>query len=173
MRVVPPTTAVVAQSALLRQPPPNDNDCTPLCLQDGVGFLHISLWDFGPTSVHSVTLVSGPCTPPMAAMYSDPTVLLSTAVAASNGSCAISAGANNHTLIPALLREASIPTSQPLLVLLAANVSLGAGLTHGAILVCRPVILVGLYTRRTSVDFGMVINQLVSSAMVTQQSKPH
>eukprot|EP00878_Enallax_costatus_P035629 GHUV01039811.1.p1 GENE.GHUV01039811.1~~GHUV01039811.1.p1 ORF type:complete len:497 (+),score=86.24 GHUV01039811.1:1907-3397(+) len=132
----------------------------PSFLQDGVGFLQISLWEYGSTSAHSVTLVSGPCTPPSAALHLQSTVLLSAAAAASNGRCAISAGNNNSTLMPALLREASKSTSQPLLVLITANVSLGIGLGPGAISICRPVIMAGLYSRPTSVDFGMVVNQL-------------
>eukprot|EP00878_Enallax_costatus_P031578 GHUV01034538.1.p1 GENE.GHUV01034538.1~~GHUV01034538.1.p1 ORF type:complete len:388 (+),score=55.61 GHUV01034538.1:197-1360(+) len=130
---------------------------------DGVGCLHIAAWDHGSTSVHSVTLVSGPCTPQFDAMYLRYTTLLSSAAAASGGKCAISADINNVTLIPALLQEGAKNTSQPLLVLVTANVSLGVGLGPGAVSIRRPVIMVGLYTIPTSVDFGMVVNQLVGA----------
>lgn len=65
------------------------------------------------------------------------------------------------TLVPTLHQEASVATDQPLLILIIANVSLGAGLAPKAILIRRPVLFAGLATRPTSVNFGMVVNQLV------------
>lgn len=128
-----------------------------LSLQDGLSFLHIGSWIGEATAVHSVTLVSGPCGP------RDLTAAAAPAVAAATASnCAVRA-VNNSTLIPVLLQEASKTSQQHLLVIITANVSLGVGLSAGDIPIRRHVIMAGLYTRPTSVDFGMVVNQLVGT----------
>jgi len=51
-------------------------------------------------------------------------------------------------------------TPQPLLLFVVSNVSLGQGLQPGAIDIRRPVLVMGLYSQPTSIDFGMVVNQL-------------
>jgi hypothetical protein len=62
--------------------------------------------------------------------------LAATAAASGRGGCGVRS-VDNSTLIPTLLRDAAVPTAQPLLVLLTANVSLGLGLGPGAIAVNR------------------------------------
>jgi hypothetical protein len=66
---------------------------------------------------------------------------------------------DNATLVRTLLRDASIATPQPLLVRITSNVTLGPGL-NGSLPIRRPVLLLGLASVPTSVDFGMVVNQL-------------
>eukprot|EP00882_Tetradesmus_deserticola_P018865 GHRQ01020267.1.p1 GENE.GHRQ01020267.1~~GHRQ01020267.1.p1 ORF type:complete len:154 (-),score=54.63 GHRQ01020267.1:116-577(-) len=60
------------------------------------------------------------------------------------------------------MRQAAVVTPQPLLVFITTNVSLGVNpaLPPGGLQFNRPVLLVGLQSVVTSVDFGMVVNQL-------------
>jgi hypothetical protein len=66
---------------------------------------------------------------------------------------------DNRTLVPTLLRDAGVRTAQPLLVRITTNVTLGPGL-NSSIPIRRPVLLMGLASAVTSVDFGMVVSQL-------------
>lgn len=133
-----------------------------VCLQDNRTFLHIASWASSNTRLQSVTLIAGSCRPSDPEVYADTQLALAAAPADALSSCAVRAE-NASTLVPMLLREASKATDQPLLVFIIANVTLGAGLGPGAIVIRRPVVFVGLATRPTSVDFGMVVNQLVGS----------
>jgi hypothetical protein len=58
-----------------------------------------------------------------------------------------------------LLRDAANATSQPLLLRVVANVTLGPGINQ-SIPIRRPVVLLGMVSAPTSVDLGMVVNQL-------------
>lgn len=122
--------------------------------------MHIPEWEDAATLLRSVSLVSGPCTPEQAAAY-----LASAESAAAAAAAAGSNGCNVHTvddatLVPTLLEDAAVATPDPLLVLIVSNVSLGQGLRAGAINILRPTLMVGLWTVPTSVDLGMVVNQL-------------
>jgi hypothetical protein len=78
------------------------------------------------------------CRPNSTAVYALPFAehLAAAAAAPARGGCGVRS-VDNSTLIPTLLRDAAVPTAQPLLVLLTANVSLGLGLGPGAIAVSR------------------------------------
>jgi hypothetical protein len=67
--------------------------------------------------------------------------------------------ANNNTLVQTLLQDATVRTNQPLGIRLASNVTLGPGIAE-AINIRRPVILLGMMSAVTSVDFGMTVNVL-------------
>lgn len=125
-------------------------------LQDGKSFLHIAAWEGRSTNAHSVTLISGGCLVTDTAAYAD---FADTMLAAGQEGCNVRS-VNNATLIPTLLTEGSLPTPQPLLVLITANVSLGFGLKAGSIPINRPVVMAGLYSVPTSMDMYMVVNQL-------------
>ncbi|WIA15144.1 hypothetical protein OEZ85_001831 [Tetradesmus obliquus] len=70
--------------------------------------------------------------------------------------------ATNNTLVPSLMVQAAIVTPQPLLVFITTNVTLGTRppLPPEGLQFNRPVVLVGLQSAVTSVDFEMVVNQL-------------
>lgn len=129
-------------------------------LQDGRSFLHIAAWEARKSSVHSVTLISGPCLERNPAAYAQFGRALA---AAGQDGCNVRA-VDNTTLVPTLISQASLPTPQSLLVLITTNVSLGFGLKAGAIPINRPVVMVGLYSVPTSVDLYMQVNQLNASA---------
>jgi hypothetical protein len=74
---------------------------------------------------------------------------------------------NNETLIPTLLRDATINTTQPLFIRLVSNVTLGANVQR-PIVFLRPVLFLGSASSMISVDFGMVVNQLDVSALTAQ-----
>jgi len=120
-------------------------------LQDRKSFLHVPAWSNNDTSLLAVTLVRAPC----AVAYD---ARLGTADWAPPAGCGLLA-ADNSTLVPVLLRNASIPTSEPLLIRITSNVTLGHGL-KGSIHIRRPVILLGLASVVTSMDMGMVVNQV-------------
>ncbi|WIA35332.1 hypothetical protein OEZ86_003786 [Tetradesmus obliquus] len=127
---------------------------------DGISFLQIAKWNGTRTTARSVTIIAGPCRPTSSQQYALPaTQTMAAAAAAARNGCAVQV-ADNSTLVPTLQQKAAVATQQPLLVLVPFNVSLGRGLAAGAIQVRRPVILVGLFSRPTSVDLGMVVNQL-------------
>uniref|UniRef100_A0A383W803 Uncharacterized protein n=1 Tax=Tetradesmus obliquus TaxID=3088 RepID=A0A383W803_TETOB len=127
---------------------------------DGSSFLQVAKWNGTRTTARSVTIIAGPCRPTSPEQYALPAVeTLDAAAAAARNGCAVQV-ADNSTLVPTLLQKASVATQQALLVMVPFNVSLGRGLPAGAIQIRRPVILVGLFTRPTSVDLGMVVNQL-------------
>jgi hypothetical protein len=59
-----------------------------------------------------------------------------------------------------LVKVGGVGFPEPLLVFVTSNVSLGSGLKVGAIPINRPVVLVGLYSVPTSIDMGLVVNQI-------------
>ncbi|KAF6234720.1 hypothetical protein COO60DRAFT_518362 [Scenedesmus sp. NREL 46B-D3] len=127
---------------------------------DGLSFVQVAKWNGTRTTARSVTIVAGPCRPSSTEVFAWPVPeTKAAAAAAANSGCAVRVE-NNSTLIPTLLQAASVFTQQPLLVFLPTNVSLGRGLGPGSIQINRPVILVGLFSQPTSVDLGMVVNQL-------------
>lgn len=103
----------------------------------------------------SLTIVSGPCRPD-----STGSSLVSevTQQSLARPGCNIRT-VDNTTLVPTLVRDAAVSTSQPLLVRVTANVTLGPGLLR-PISIRRPVLLLGMASALTSVDLGMVVNQL-------------
>lgn len=125
-------------------------------MQDGSSFLHIAAWKAGKSNIFSTTLISGACLAPDATAYAD---FADAMAAAAVDGCNVRA-VNNVSLIPTLLNYGSLPTPESLLVLIAANVSLGFGLSSGAIPIHRPVVMVGAYSVPTSIDMYMVVNQL-------------
>jgi hypothetical protein len=66
---------------------------------------------------------------------------------------------DNTTVIPTLLQDAGTTSQQLLLVSLIANVTLGPGISN-AIPIRRPILMLGMVSALTSVDLGMVVNQL-------------
>lgn len=142
-------------------------------LQDERSFLQIAYLNYSNTAARSVTLLAGPCRPNSTDAYAHPAAPLTAgAAAAAVGGCAVRA-VDNSTLVPTLRRDAAVATLQPLLVIITSNVSLGAGLYPGSISILRPVVIAGLRTRPTSVDLGMVVNQInvtAPTAMLRWQS---
>lgn len=63
---------------------------------------------------------------------------------------------NNDTLVPTLLRDGAINTTEPLLVRLVTNVSLGPDLERPIVL-RRPVLLLGTTSAPVSVDLGVSV----------------
>lgn len=107
--------------------------------------MHVPSWSNSNTQLLAVTLVTAPCRisygPGQATVSWSP-----------QPGCNMLA-ANNTTLVPLLLRNASIPSRDPLLIRITTNVTLGHGL-NGSIPIRRPVILLGLASALTSVDLG-------------------
>eukprot|EP00883_Tetradesmus_obliquus_P006895 jgi/Sobl393_1/17454/SZX64266.1 len=127
---------------------------------DGISFLQIAKWNGTRTTARSVTIIAGPCRPTSSQQYALPAMqTMAAAAAAARNDCAVQV-VDNSTLVPTLQQKAAVSTQQALLVIVPFNVSLGRGLAAGAIQVRRPVILAGLFSRPTSVDLGMVVNQL-------------
>jgi hypothetical protein len=126
-------------------------------LQNNKTFLHIAAWVSKQSSVHSVTLISGSYSAANASDYMPFTGALLPADA--NTGCNFRA-VNNASIIPTLVNVGGVQTPEPLLVFVTSNVSLGSGLKVGAIPINRPVVLVGLYSVPTSIDMGMVVNQI-------------
>lgn len=135
-----------------------------LLVQDGVSFLNVPYWSDNTTELYSVTLVSGPCSP-TAGMAGQPVADMLAAFARAPG-CNVRF-VNNQTLIPTLLRDATVNTTQPLLVRVVTNVSLGLNLQQ-PIVMLRPVLILGTSSAPVSVDLGMVVNQLDVSAITAQ-----
>jgi hypothetical protein len=120
-------------------------------LQDGKSFIFIPAWSNSNTELLSVSIASGPCLRPDAvSQRGNPW--------RPAPGCNIVA-ADNMTLIPTLQRNASVATAAPLLIRITSNVTLGPNL-KGSLSIRRPVILLGLASSLTSVDLGMVVNQL-------------
>lgn len=148
-----------AHPASVSPPPPLPTTHTK---QDGTSFLNIPFWSDNTTELYSVTLVSGPCNPVSA--QSSTTVEDLVAFYPEQPGCNVRV-ATNSTLVPVLLRDATINTTQPLLVRIATNISLGL---ERPIVIRRPVLLLGTSSAPVSVDLGMVVNQLDVSAPIAQ-----
>jgi hypothetical protein len=71
------------------------------------------------------------------------------------GKCTAVRAPTNQSVIPTILQEALHITQTPLLLFLTQNVTLG----HFRAAVNRPLYLIGLVTRTTSIDFHMAVNQ--------------
>jgi hypothetical protein len=121
----------------------------PVALQDNTTFVYVHEWSDGRTQLSAVGLLLQ--TQPRPASPLAPLVVKNSIIAATNS-----------TLVPALMMHAAAVTPQPLLVFITTNVSLGAlpPLPPGGLKFNRPVLLVGLQSLVTSVDFEMVVNQL-------------
>lgn len=126
--------------------------CIP---QDGTSFLNIPSWSDAYTELSTVTILTGPCIIP-SANYSQPIQAVLNRMGDVPG-CNVRS-ANNQTLIPILQRDATINTTQPLLVRLVSNVTLGANLER-PIDFGRPVLILGASSAPVSVDLQMVVNQ--------------
>ncbi|WIA15154.1 hypothetical protein OEZ85_001840 [Tetradesmus obliquus] len=126
---------------------------------DGRSFLHIPEYADKSTTLRSVTLISGPCGAEAADIFLQPSASAAAVPAAPPGGCNVRT-VSNATLVPTLLRDAGVFTDQPLIVFIIANVSLGQGLHAGSIDIRRPTLMTGLWSVPTSVDLGMVVNQL-------------
>lgn len=160
--------------------------CAPFdFLQDERTFLHITSWASGSTTLQSVTLMTGPC----AALFSEARAKgsnLSSALAPESSLAGgnqvavdlVSGGsrsgsgcnvytADNQTVLPLLLDQGALVSREALLVLLQGNVSIaGVQLTpSGRIKLGRPVVLAGLRSVLTGVDFRMTPNILVRFAL--------
>jgi hypothetical protein len=167
--------------------------CVPLCspcfLQDERTFLHITSWASGSTTLQSVTLMTGPC----AALFpearaegsnlssalapeSSPAGGNQVAVDLVSGGSRSGSGCNvytadNQTVLPLLLDQGALVSREALLVLLQGNVSI-AGVQQtpsGRIKLGRPVVLAGLRSVLTGVDFRMTPNILVRCALGPRQ----
>jgi hypothetical protein len=134
-------------------------------MQDGISFLNVPYWSDNITELYSVTVVSGPCRAADAMQQQQP-VEDAALVMASSAGCNVRFE-TNETLVPMLRRDAGIATSQPLLVRIITNVSLGTNL-DSPIIFRRPVLLLGASSVPISVDLGMVVNQLDTSALSGQ-----
>jgi hypothetical protein len=135
-----------------------------LLLQDGSSFLNVPFWSDGTTELYSVTLMSGPCSV-TAEKAGQPVADMLAAFARAPG-CNVRF-VNNQTLIPTLLRDATVNTTQPLLLRVVSNVSLGLNMQQ-PIVVQRPVLILGTSSAPVSVDLGMMVNQLDVSAITAQ-----
>ncbi|KAF6237641.1 hypothetical protein COO60DRAFT_1653111 [Scenedesmus sp. NREL 46B-D3] len=151
---------------------------------DNVSFLHIRNYTnepFGLVEARSVTLVA----PEGARINDTPLGVLqamqqprnssrSGAAAATWGDGAgvvtvtdsYALGATNATLLPLLRRLGGQETQQPLLVLIASNVTLapaawGGAWPAGGLRVSRPVVWSGSSWRKSTIDFGMEVGQVV------------
>lgn len=117
--------------------------------------LNVPYWSDNTTEVFSLTFLSGPCNIPNAdtlpwngSLQQFPAI----------PGCSMRT-ADNKTLVQTLQRDAGINTTQPLLIRLVQNVTLGPGITQ-SILIRRPIVLLGMVSAPTSVDLAMVVNQL-------------
>jgi hypothetical protein len=136
--------------------------CPPARLQDGSSFLNVPFWSDNSTELYSVTIISGPC------RAVDSSNMSSAALAAQLQApgCNVRA-ADNTSLVPTLLRDATVNTSVPLVIRILTNVTLGPNL-QSPIVIRRPVLLLGTASSPVSVDFGMVVNQLDATAEYAQ-----
>jgi hypothetical protein len=118
-------------------------------LQDNSTFVYVHEWTDSRTQLSGVGLLLQAKQRPM-----------SVAAAPVVKNCIVAA--TNNTLVPALLTHAPISTPQPLLVFITTNVTLGEHppLPPEGLQFNRPVVLVGLQSVVTSIDFEMVVNQL-------------
>lgn len=112
-----------------------------------------------------MTIVSGPCSPTAAGLADKPVAQLLAGIALVPG-CNVRF-VNNQTLVPTLLRDATVNTTQPLLVRVVTNVSLGLNMQQ-PIVMKRPVLILGTSSAPVSVNLGMVVNQLDVTAVTAQ-----
>lgn len=117
--------------------------------------LNVPYWSDNMTEVFSLTFLSGPCNIP------------NTDTLPWNGSlqqfpaiprCSMRTS-DSKTLVQTLQRDAGINTTQPLLIRLVQNVTLGPDIMQ-SIPIRRPIVLLGMVSAPTSVDLAMVVNQL-------------
>lgn len=120
-------------------------------LQDYKSVINVPYYGDSSTEMYSVTLVSGPCN---AASASDAQFAIQQLPAGCNMRTA-----NNASLVPMLLRDAGIVSTDPLLMRLTTNITLGPGLTQ-SIPIRRPIVLLGMASALTSIDLAMMVNQL-------------
>jgi hypothetical protein len=146
--------------------------CLP---QDGSTWVYIAHYSSDGVQLASVSLHAEDCSHPGA-----PLPALQPALPASSGAAAAAAGpvkhvavgtepclvqVNNASLVPTVLAYAGQHTSVPLLVYINSNVTLANvdDLAPYGIPVNRPLVLAGLASVNTSMDFGMVVEQLNAS----------
>jgi hypothetical protein len=124
-------------------------------LQDNTSMLNVPYWADSTTEVFSLTLVSGPCSIP----YEDALAYQSTMQQAPVIPGCNMRSVDNKTLVQTLLRDATNVSTVPLLIRVVSNTTLGVGITH-SIPIRRPIVLLGMVSSPTSIDMGMVVNQL-------------
>jgi hypothetical protein len=118
--------------------------------QDGSSFLNIPYYSDANTELATVSIMTGPCVIPQQKLRQPlPGVL---AYMADVPGCNVRS-ADNTSLVPLLVRDATINTTQPLLVRLVSNVTLGPNLPR-SIVFARPVVIVGASSSLVSVDLG-------------------
>lgn len=117
--------------------------------------LNVPYWADSTTEVFSLTLVSGPCNIP----YADTLAYQATPQQAPAIPGCNMRAVDNQTLVQTLLRDATNASSMPLLIRVVSNSTLGVGITH-SIPIRRPIVLLGMVSAPTSIDMGMVVNQL-------------
>ena len=123
-----------------------------LILQDHASFLHITKWVKPGVQLLGVTLIAAECADKMG---TDASIGALTSKGQLQN-CSTLLSPTSQLLIPTVLQQAPLNTSAPLVIFLTQNVTLGQFYT----LVNRPLYFIGLVTRRTSVDFHMVVNQM-------------
>jgi hypothetical protein len=124
-------------------------------LQDNSSFVHISHWVTNNTRLHGVTLIAADCASAPLELHAD-TTSKSELTEALPGICSTFLAPTNQTIIPLLQAQAAITTPAPLVMFLTKNVTMG----DFSAAVNRPLFLIGLVTRPTSIDLSMVVNQL-------------
>jgi hypothetical protein len=127
----------------------------PCSVQDNSSVLNIPYWSDNTTEVFSLTVISGPCNIPSVS-----SLPWSASVKAfpSIPRCGIRV-VDNTTLIPTLMRDAAVASPDTLLFRVVSNITLGPGILR-SIPIRRPILLYGMVSAPTSVDLGMVVNQL-------------
>lgn len=123
------------------------------CLQDGTSFLNIPHWSDGNTELYTVIIMTGPCFIPQQQLSKTIADVLVNALGCGNVRLA-----TNDTIIPILSRDATINTTQPLLIRLVSNVTLGSNIER-PIVIARPVLILGASSSLVSVNLGMAVNQ--------------
>lgn len=107
--------------------------------QDGTSFLNIPYYSDAYTELATVSIMTGPCIIPQERLSQQLGGVL--AFMADVPGCNVRS-CDNTSLIPLLMRDATVNTTQPLLVQLVSNVTLGPNLPR-PIVFARPVVIVG------------------------------
>jgi hypothetical protein len=125
-------------------------DCFFL-LQDNSTFVHVPQWSDAHTTANNVGLL-------LAVNGASPSVLAGTEPAPGRN---FVLAADSSTLLSVMQLGAAVRTSVPFLMYLSSNISFSSAQLKVRILpVNRPLIVVGLSTDNTSIDFGMEVNSL-------------
>jgi hypothetical protein len=147
-------------------------------LQDNATFLHVPWWTSGgadPTIWESTSLLVADsleqlrATAPLVtdvdlAEEAPADSLAAAGVSSSNTSSKVNyvLSCDNHTFVPYLTYAARKAVPVPVLVFVTSNVTLKKPpVPEEGIMINRPLYLIGLSSTPTSLDFHMVVNQLV------------